>query len=366
MTDGPLEIAQWGKLLFEVGIVLANWRKMSEVNKNSKLQEDDFLIYDADFLLESYKAEPTIAPGVPYAEMMSLMDIDSASIRVDVMRGDFVLKPGSEVWNRISDAAFLELQNSQRIGPNEPMIHLRSAKREGNRLLLRVQKAAYNDQAKSNLILDWPASVKSYPITLRNLLSKKYKAHLPDLGDRRLANTAGVACLLFYLEDNCIIPYLVRRVEKVGVYPGGLHCTASGAPNWISGSKSFDDFFSQAMYQELDEEVGVKARDIVDLRPISLCRDFLRGGKPQIFFAGFTNLSRSELRKKRGIAADIVKRMSGWEEVKRDKWVKSSDVVIPPSKLESKIRTCGMTLEGIGAYIYGRKYIEKYGRQFVE
>lgn len=367
MLDDPLKATEWAKLIIELGmLVLPQASKFVGFKKDLKLGRDPFLIYDADFLVAHYKAERPIAPGIPYAELADLLGESLDSIQISVIRGEFGLQPGDEAWASIAKAGYQALLESGRIRANEPMIHLRSVRRDSTKLALKIQKAAYHDQAKSNLILDWPAHVRPRSVTLRELLSTKYGERLPQLGDRRLANTVGVACLLFYWDRGQLVPYLVRRVEKVAVHPGGIHCTASGAANWPETSEpSFANFFLRAMYQELDEEVGLKREDITDLRAVSLCREFLRGGKPQIFFAGFTHLSRNQLKARRLKAADTIKKIAGWTEVERDTWRQSSDVVIPPGRLDDSIRDLGVALEGLGGYFCGRRYIDKYGRDIL-
>ncbi len=368
MFDDPQKAAEWAKLIIESGIlILSQAAQFIDFKKNPKLKKDPFLLYNADFLVECYKSEQPIATGIPYSELANLLGKSLNSVQVNVIRRDFKLQSGDTAWAFISKAGFQALQDSKRVGASEPMIHLRSVSREKNKIILKIQKATYHDQAKSNLILDWPAQTEPHPLTLRDLLTAKYRDNLPELDDKRLANTVGVACLLFYWERGQLVPYLVKRVEKVGVYPGGIHCTASGAAHWPDApEKSFENFFLRAIYQELDEEVGLKPEDIADLKAVSLCREFLRGGKPQVFFAGFTNLSRNQLREKRIKAADTVKKISDWTEVERDTWLQSSDVVISPRKLDDRIKEFGITLEGIGAYFYGKRYIKKHRQQFVK
>jgi hypothetical protein len=55
---------------------------------------------------------------------------------------------------------------------------------------------------------------------------------------------------------------------------------------------------------ELEEEVGLTRNDLDWIRPLALCREFLRAGKPQIFFAAQTSLSSNELtiRRQKAIA----------------------------------------------------------------
>ena len=367
MWDDPQQAAEWARFTIELGLRLfPRAAKLMDFNKNPRLKSDPFLLYDAEFLVEQYRAESLIAADVPYSELVDFLRTPFSLIRLGIIRGQFELQAGDDAWTSISRAGFKALRNSGRIGANGPMIRLRSVSLENAIVVLKIQRATYHDQARSNLILDWPTGIRPEPLTLRALLKAKYGEHLPELDDKRLANTVGVACLLFYREGGRFVPYLVRRVEKVGVYPGGIHCTASGAANWPDSSgRSFENFFLRAIRQEIDEEVGLQPEDLVDLRAVSLCRDFLRGGKPQMFFAGVTHLSRAQLKEKRITAVDTVKKLNGWAEVERDTWLRSSDVVMSPRVLEAKIKNVGVTLEAMAAFFHGQRYVAKYGRQFI-
>jgi hypothetical protein len=226
--------------------------------------------------------------------------------------------------------------------------------------VLKVQKATYHDQAKSNLILDFDRDDPHRYISLRTQLLTQYGSHLPPLDDERLANTLGVAAILFYWNGNQLVPYVVRRVKKIGVFPGGLHCTASGVAKWPVGSSapSFKDLTDQ-MFGELDEGVGLKRSDIVELRPMALCREMARGGKPQLFYAGLTLLNRKELREKRVHATDVVRATTKIPEIERDRWYRNADVVMTPSALSTKLGRWGLTLEAAGSLHYGIEYLIK-------
>jgi hypothetical protein len=367
MVTNLQNVGEWLRLIIDLGIIiLPKASQYIDFKKNPGLKKDPFLLYDNDFLVNCYQSEHPVAPGIPYSELACLLAIDLDSIKINTIRGNFKLESGDAAWTSISKAGFKALYDSRKIGGNESLIHLRSISRENNILTLKIQKAEYYDQAKSNLILDWPTQAEPHSLSLRNLLTAKYKEYLPKLDDKRLANTVGIACLLYYWERGRLIPYLVKRVEKIGVYPGGIHCTASGAANWPDSSeKSFKNFFLRAVYQEMNEEIGIRPEDVTDLRAVSLCREFLRGGKPQLFFAGFTSLSRKQLKEKRINASNTTKKLSSWTEIERDSWLKSGDVVIAPNKLDDNIKEYGITLEGIGAYFFGKQYIEKHGQQFI-
>ncbi len=347
-----------------------NIKKFIAVKKN-----DEFLNYDPAFLLDTYTSEHPIANGIPYSEIFNWLSIPCEKIeeidnqvKISKTKTNFQISEGRGVWSTLQSGGFVALQNSGRIIGNEPSIRLFDIQTEGRKISMKVQRADYHSQAKSNLILDWhlPESVQyNNRTTLRTLLSGEYGTCLPELSDKRLANTVGIASLLFYKENGQWIPYLVKRTKKIGVFPGGLHCTASGIAKWpdINKGLTFSNFFLKHMLSEFEEEVGLTEEDIFDHRPIALCREFSRGGKPQIFFAGVTRLSRDSLRKKRKQATDVIKELNGWEEIERDKWLRSAHVVVPPTKLMSNVKKYGLTLEAVGSFHYGMKYLEKYGAE---
>lgn len=300
--------------------------------------------------------------GVPYLEVADLLCSRSQNLTIDVVRNPFRLKRGGdgELWRAISDVGFEALKASGKISnvQNDKLVRLSAMADTHDALSLRVQRATYYDQARSNLILDYVALADSPSVTLRTELAKSYGKRLPPLNEARLANNVGIACLLFFRDRDGLTPYLVKRVSEIGVMPGGVHCTASGAAAWPDqGSCDFEGFFSCDMYREIKEEVGLDRTDIQDLRPVALCREFLRAGKPQLFFAGITSLSYDELQKRRKKAAEVVKKTNSWPEVTRDTWYQSSQVVIPADEIKDNIMDWGMTLEGIAALHYGLRYL---------
>ena len=104
-------------------------------------------------------------------------------------------------------------------------------------------------------------------------------------------------------------PYLPRRAPRQSVFPGGYHCTASGETVWREGALEFDGLFTANICRELEEEVGLTRADLDWIRPVAFCREFLRGGKPQLFFAARTLLPDAELQKRRrtAIAAQLAR-----------------------------------------------------------
>lgn len=330
-------------------------------------KSDRFLNYDPAFLLRSYAYEAPVANGITYCEICNFFELippeeewHDGAIVIDVASKPFARASGTTNWQRTCSAGFTALDQSGRISGNESLIRVVNATVKDYRLHLSLQTAKYHDQAHSNLILDFDRDNPAKYSPLRSQLHDHYGESLPSFNDRRLANTLGVAALIFYKSDGQWIPYIVRRVKKIGVFPGGLHCTSSGAAKWpISANpKTLVNFATKHMLSEIEEEVGLEPKHLVDFRPLSLCREMARGGKPQIFYAGFTLLNRDSLAKRRKEARNVIKATNQWQEIERDRWFRSADIVVSPSRLRTRIGKWGLTLEGAASLHFGLRYAQ--------
>ena len=156
--------------------------------------------------------------------------------------------------------------------------------------ILRVQPCAYSDGIRSNYAMDGPGE-------LRDCLRADYGPCLPPLGDTRLSNGIGSTIVVF---DRGRKPYPPRRASRQSVFPAGFHCTASGEVLW----RDEGEMFESNVCRELEEEVGINRTDLDWIRPLGLFREFLRAGKPQIFFAAQTGLAPADLtaRRRKAIA----------------------------------------------------------------
>jgi hypothetical protein len=228
------------------------------------------LRYDPGWLIEYYAGESPVRPGIPY----SLLATDC---RVERAPEPFQLTRVTNVEPRL---AF-----------DEVIPRLMSCE-DG---ILRVQPCRYSDGLRSNYAMDGPGE-------LREILRAEYGSSLPALSDTRLSNSIGTAIVVFDREGK---PYLPRRAPRQSVYPGGFHCTASGDAIW----RDDGELFESHICRELEEEAGLNREDLDWIRVLALCREFLRGGKPQFFFAGQTSLSADELamRRRRAIAEQIAR-----------------------------------------------------------
>ena len=241
------------------------------------------LSYDLHLLLEHYRDEPPVRPGLPYSE---LAPIDGPFHLVKLAE-PFQLQPVLDLDPKL---------------PFDEAVTRLAAYDEATRTLT-VQRCRYSDGVKSNYAMD----------QLRGLFLAEYGHCLPPLSDARLANGIGTAVVIFTATG----PYLPRRARGQAVYPAGYHCTASGEAVWNEEAEGFDEVFTANIYRELEEEVGLVPKDLDWIRPVGFCREFLRGGKPQFFFKGYTRLSAEELGERRRAAIER-QTAGGQQEVEDD------------------------------------------------
>ena len=226
------------------------------------------LRYDAAWLIEYYAAEQPVRPEIPYSLLATEFTLERSSVPFQLTRATTV---------------------EPRLAFDETVARLVSL----DAGVLRVQPCRYSDGIRSNYAMDGEGG-------LREILRAEYGPRLPALDDARLSNGIGTAIVVF---DAAGKPYLPRRAPKQSVFPGGYHCTASGEAVWRDDGEMFENHIGS----ELEEEAGLTRADIHDVKMLGLCREFLRGGKPQIFYSAVMDLSAEELadRRRAAIAAQL-------------------------------------------------------------
>ena len=350
----------------------------------------DYLDYDPPKLCGVYPDEPAIAPLVPYKEEICWIGptlqetrAEAGAVQVKRMEKPFVLNAYTHEMRTFQVEALNDRKAQGHMGKrDDSVIRLQSYSNNSGGAVLQIQKAKYSDQVQSNLVMDWTADHALKELghkTLRTYLSARYPRKLGPLDESIMANTIGISVVLYYRTSaGAYLPYLPGRapgqaVFKGGchfwrqlgrawaavfgqaVFKGGFHCTASGAAAWYESGRTFKEIFVKDMYKELEEEVGI-ARDEIDVMvPLALCREFLRGGKPQIFFAGVTSLSESELQTRRRRAIQLQKK-SGMPEIV-DKQLIDSDTEDFRKKLPSE----PLTLEATANLYYAEKFMKQLG-----
>jgi hypothetical protein len=287
-----------------------------------------FLESDLGTLARWYAQEAQGAAGVPYVHLKqwSVRD-DSAAVApvsVRVLPQRFDIQRNRPIgWLDVTERAMAALaERGDDLSRSEKLIRIPAF--DPVTSVMSVQQAEYNDQRRSNLVLDF--SVSGLP-TLREMLRAEFGAVLPPLDDPRLANTLGIAMLVVVNFNGRLCGYCVRRAKRgVAVFQDTWACTASGAAKWPKRDDA-DSFWAGVcsdMLEELDEEVGLKDEDLGLFMPVAFSRELHRGGKPQLFFLATCSLSAEELRSRRRKARRIAQALRMPLEVEPDTWLKSA------------------------------------------
>jgi hypothetical protein len=329
-----------------------------------------FLNYDREYLIACYRDESDLAGTLlPYVEIENLLqstwyDFQQSVGSLRVVRVDepFVLakQPPPELSD-FQARAYDHFTRETKMTRDDRVVRL--ANYDPSTKTLTVQKCLYSDGIRSNYVMDWHGglTLANSPIHLRGFLQSQYNRLLPPWSDCRLSNAIGLAVIVFYThEDGEILPYLPRRAKpswysdnmgatkRLAVYPGGFHCTASGEAAWSDRASSFDQLFTADICRELKEEVGLSRADLEWIYPVAFCREFLRGGKPQLFFAAYTSLSPSEIGRERRKAIEAQKD-DGRQEIEDDVLV-----VNTPEELFRHLWVNG-TMEGVANMVFAQE-----------
>ena len=341
------------------------------VKENSR--RTAFLTYDTPSLLNWYSDETRALNELPYTEIASFLDepwSEAADLQVARKTDQFRLASGPpDDLARLQTYVYDAFIKENRIDKFDSKV-VRLDKYSVPKRMFDVRPCKYSDGLRSNYAMDWRGRLEigEQPFSLRSLIAHDYGSRLPPLGEARLSNALGLAVIVWYrTEDGDILPYLPKRpeasvldiaLEKVGgsikrlaVFGGGFHCTASGEAEWKPNATTFDQMFTADICKELYEEVGLSREDLHWIVPVALCREFLRGGKPQLFFVALARAEAHELGPKR---REAIKRQidAGRQEVLDD-----SLTVETPEQLYRDLARFG-TIESFANMCYAQQCAE--------
>jgi 8-oxo-dGTP pyrophosphatase MutT (NUDIX family) len=265
-----------------------------------------FLTYDIPTLLNWYSGESRIWNALPYMELANFLNDPwpgAGNPGITRRENQFFLAPGPpDELAGFQHCAFDAFTRENRVGKFDSEV-VRIEKYSGSGHMFEVRPCRYSDGLRSNYAMDWNGELKpgGQPFSIRSLMAREYGPRLPPLDEPRLSNAIGLAAIVWYrTEDGDLLPYLPKRAKaNLAVFPGGFHCTASGEAEWKPGAASFDQMFTADVCRELYEEVGLRREDLQWIVPVALCREFLRGGKPQLFFAALSKVEEHELAPRR-------------------------------------------------------------------
>ena len=270
------------------------------------LLPDVFLLQDPRDAILQYGDVPHLSPSLPYVEILNwcneIMEGKQPNIEVKLKPGRFELSGwvGGD-GDAIRAAAFDAFRAAKPKTFDGPVVRVDGYRIAGPKLLITAQQATYFEQVRSHLVLDYQHRLPNGSVlSLRDLLRQEFGKTLPSLNDGRLANSLGVAALIFCRWGDDFTPYLIARTRDVAVNDAGneWHCTASGVAELREAMDGAQTFVEWSIRKELEEEVGLTREDLDTLAPVAFCRELMRAGKPQVFFLGITSLSASELKRK--------------------------------------------------------------------
>ena len=219
----------------------------------------------------------------------------------------------------LTEDSFEELLNylrKKRRYSNEQNLRLVSIIEEEGGVLLKVQPVEYKYFVHTNLVLD--AKSKKGKQTLREYLH--FNGKLDDLEKTPLANHLGVNILLFTADGSLIMQ---ERSKKVAFRIKELCSAASGAVS-LNDVPTEITLEKMSKLREAFEEIGISETDVPpdQIFFLGITRELIRGGKPEMFLFGKTNLSEKQIKKKREDA--------------RDKWESKKLIFFPFGQITDK------------------------------
>ena len=324
---------------------------------------DEFLIHSPFYISLTYRRENPIHRNIPYVEVVSYVERivigNGAAIEIEPDDRAFRLTSFTdENVEAIREQAFEAFKEAGKIRHDSNTVRVNDIRDDGEKTVLTIQRAKYSQQAKSNLVLDYDRQ----GTTMRKALSAEFGSSLPPLHEKRVANTLGLAIIVFYLDEGRLTPFIVPRTKGVAVFNHGeWHCTASGAAEWPDDfhntSKDFNAFIMDDLYKELADEVGLLKSDLTNVLPLALCREMVRAGKPQLFFIGFTRLGYGQLKARLKKARRKAKRLNEPEEVYDLPLFRFPDDISTAADAAERFEGAGFTSEGAAALFYAWKLL---------
>ncbi len=273
--------------------------------------------------------------------------INKSDVKIEIEKTKIYILPAEQYNNLFERANKVFISEKRHLGLEDRItIRINDVISENNKVLIKVQPTKYNIQVVTNMIMDLPHSDgKSW----RQKADELYHGRFTPLSESPLANNLGIALLILTSENEVIIPL---RSRKTAIWGNMWGCSSSFVPKWNSmyekcrnrKSMTFSTFINSIVYEHVWWELGIEKSEI-QIKPLALCREALRGGKPQLFLIGKTGLSKKEIDKRIEIAPhrnEIEKRLFGrifLNEKNKDKYEKSAELCINTHYVKDFIET---------------------------
>ncbi|TRW96734.1 hypothetical protein FNJ84_11715 [Paracoccus sp. M683] len=235
------------------------------------------------------------------------VDIDQLRIRLEPTRYyvPVALQPHRDAMIEF----FKKTGRLRRIGPDQEWENNHSARLRAfdrDAAVMTLQRARYFDQIATNLSVDTNSGALPPGIlTIRNGFEPPLDHRLVPLSESGLANTLGVAGILFSRDGQALMR---ERSQWLGsINQARIHCSVSGVyelpPDSTGGGEYGYDLLRYGIELEIRQELNLEPGEY-QLFPVALSRELPRHGKPQLFFVIIGNLPAQEL----------VQRLKGAEE----------------------------------------------------
>lgn len=257
----------------------------------------------------SYQHSPEHLDNLLYVDVLPLKTEGSNGISLDAIDCKnlvLAIEPSSyrlpEKLRRHGDAAVALFKEMKKLR------FLDESQQWENNVALRIdsidpsgkiscRKARYFDQVATNLTVDWASGLLSDGwYTIRSGIERPENGKLRPLNESNLANTLGVAVMLYERDLSPILR--IRSASLASIPKRGLHCTASGVHEIDDAQRAglFDfSILRQGMVKEIKHEIGLDEHEY-DLFPVAFARELPRCGKPQLFFAAIARVASQRIR----------------------------------------------------------------------
>lgn len=292
-----------------------------ETNAVSYGAKNEFINNETAFLKSFYHGEELLTVeknGVRHIAPYKVLHIYQEGTKAFDNWGDVVLQHRFELANDLNEFgehATNRFRADGKLNQNNPAprVNYFSMSEDGvPYILLSCGNAFYEDQVKTNLVIDWTdfsqfnqsgvQTLREYNQNFYENIAGGPKGSVPSFQNSLLANTLGVAIGVVARENNDPnSPFIATgrvRSDNVAVYQGMMSpiLTFAAKNNATSGvyNGSLKDFLKADVKEELLQEIGLKHEEIV-IKPLALTQDLGRGGKPQLFCVAEAQISLAEM-----------------------------------------------------------------------
>ena len=259
-----------------------------------------YLRLTADELIERYSQEKPLSIKVNELEWKlphtcifdnTLQQLSLSNIVVEQDR----ISPQYIIPTRLETKASDVLEEIGDFFHDSTTIRLNQIIQDIDKLTLVVSKAHYLDHIATNYAMDALLVERGWTKSLRDIINPGKR--LEPLETSLLANHIGVSVLIITSDNYLILP--IRSHEKVSIWHKQVMPSISGAASYDEDMWSTRKGPVAAWMREGREELGLENSNFEEPGIfLGITREFLRGGKPELFFTTHITLTKTKLEQK--------------------------------------------------------------------